>query len=60
MAVTDVVTKEWVDVNANFLHWIAPAAMAIVVIAAGKTLAARKRAEARPIVDLADEDNSRQ
>jgi YjbE family integral membrane protein len=60
MAVTDVVTKEWVDVNANFLHWIAPAAMAIVVIAAGKTLAARKRVEARPIVDLADEDNSRQ
>lgn len=60
MAVTDVVTKEWVDVNANFLHWIAPAAMAIVVIAAGKTLAARKRAEAKPIVDLADEDNSRQ
>lgn len=59
MAVTDVVTKEWVDVNANFLHWIAPAAMAIVVIAAGKTLAARKRVEARPIVDLADENNSR-
>lgn len=59
MAVTDVVTKEWVDVNANFLHWIAPAAMAIVVIAAGKMLAARKRVEARPIVDLADEDNSR-
>ncbi|WP_374566427.1 TerC family protein [Nitrosomonas sp.] len=60
MAVTDVVTKEWVDVNANFLRWIAPAAMAIVVIAAGKTLAARKRVEARPIIDLADEDNSRQ
>lgn len=59
MAVTDVVTKEWVDANANFLHWIAPAAMAIVVIAAGKMLAARKRVEARPIVDLADEDNSR-
>lgn len=60
MAVTDVVTKEWVDVNAKYLHWIAPAAMAIVVIAAGKMMAARKRVEARPIVDLADEDNSRQ
>lgn len=59
MAVTDVVTKEWVDANAKYLHWIAPAAMAIVVIAAGKMLAARKRVEARPIVDLADEDNSR-
>lgn len=60
MAVTDVVTKEWVNVNAKYLHWIVPAAMAIVVIAAGKMLAARKRVEARPIIDLADEDNSRQ
>lgn len=59
MAVTDVVTKDWVNANANFLHWIAPAVMAIVVIAIGKMLAARKLAEAKLIIDLVDENNLR-
>lgn len=59
MAVTDVVTKDWVNANANFLHWIAPAVMAIVVIAIGKMLAVRKLAEAKPIIDLVDENNLR-
>ena len=59
MAVTDVVTKDWVNANAKFLHWIAPAVMAIVVIASGKMLAARKLIETKPIIDLADENNPR-
>ncbi|OQW40232.1 MAG: hypothetical protein A4S08_13025 [Proteobacteria bacterium SG_bin4] len=59
MAVTDVVTKDWVNANAKFLHWIAPAVMAIVVVAIGKMLAVRKLAEAKPIIDLADENNPR-
>lgn len=59
MAVTDVVTKDWVNANAKFLHWIVPAVMAVVVIAIGKMLAARKLAVVKPIIDLADEDNPR-
>ena len=48
MAVTDPVDKPWVDLNAAFLHWGAPAACAIAVIWIGKWLAARKVA-ARPV-----------
>ncbi len=59
MAVTDVVTKDWVNANAKFLHWIVPAVMAGVGIAIGKMLAARKLAVVKPIIDLADEDNPR-
>ncbi|UJP03087.1 MAG: TerC family protein [Nitrosomonas sp.] len=55
MAVTDVVTKEWVNTEAKYLQWIAPASVALLVIAAGKLLAARKPAKPRPLEDLADE-----
>jgi predicted tellurium resistance membrane protein TerC len=55
MAVTDVVTKEWVSTEAKYLQWIAPASVALLVIAAGKLLAARKPAKPRPLEDLADE-----
>lgn len=56
MAVTDVVTKEWVSTQANYLQWIAPASVALLVIAAGKLLAARKPVKPRPLEDLADEE----
>ncbi|MBX3616390.1 TerC family protein [Nitrosomonas sp.] len=59
MAVTDVVTADWVNANAKFLHWVTPAVMAVVVIAIGKILAARKLVESKPIIDLADENNPR-
>ncbi len=53
MAVTDPVIKSWVDLNAPFLHWAAPLAGAIVVVAVGKWLAARtlarRAAEAPPV-----------
>ena len=60
MAVTDVTTKEWVQSQAAFLQWIVPAAFALVVVVAGKVLAARKSAEIKPIVDLADENTPKQ
>lgn len=56
MAVTDVVTKEWVSTQAKYLQWIAPASVALLVIAAGKLLAARKPVKPRPLEDLADEE----
>ena len=44
MAVTDPIDKPWVDLNAAFLHWGAPLACAIGVVAVGKWLGARKSA----------------
>ena len=55
MAVTDVVTKEWVSTQAKYLQWIAPASVALLVIVAGKLLAARKPVKPEPLEDLADE-----
>ena len=52
MAATDPVIKGWVDVNAAWLHWAAPAAGAVVVVATGKWLAARGKKKEQ-VVDLA-------
>ncbi len=60
MVVTDVVTKEWVSVQAQYLHWVAPAVGAFCVIAVGKVMAARKKVSVKPIVDLADETTPKQ
>jgi YjbE family integral membrane protein len=59
MVVTDVVTKEWVSTQAKYLQWIAPAAVAVLVIVTGKVLAARKPAKPQPLEDLADEKISK-
>ena len=59
MTVTDVVTKDWVDTQARYLHWVAPAALALLVIATGKMLAARKQPEIRPVVDLVDDESTK-
>ena len=55
MATTDPLIKEWVDANAAWLHYAAPAAGAILVVVVGKQLASRAeaRATAEPVVDLA-------
>ena len=55
MAVTDPSVTAWVDANAAWLHYAAPALGALVVVTAGKLLAARsaEQEETRPIVDLA-------
>ena len=41
MAVTDPLISEWVEANAHYLHWVAPAAGAVLVVALGKWIAAR-------------------
>ena len=52
MAATDPVVKAWVDANAAWLHWAAPAAGAVFVIVTGRWLAAREKKKER-VVDLA-------
>jgi YjbE family integral membrane protein len=54
MAVTDPVVKDWVDANAAWLHWAAPVAGAVFVVAAGKWLAARAEAGHKEVVDLGE------
>ena len=54
MAATDPVVKDWVDANAAWLHWVAPAAGAAFVVALGKWLAARAEAEHKKVVDLGE------
>lgn len=56
MAITDTVTKEWVNVHAAFLHWIMPVCTALVVIASGKWLAARMQKKVA-LVDLTNDTN---
>jgi len=57
MLVTDPVVKDWVDVSAAFLHWLAPAAGVAVVVVIGKWLAARAEAARREVADLAAGQN---
>jgi YjbE family integral membrane protein len=52
MAVTDPVVTHWVEENAMYLHWVAPAAGALLVVIIGKWLAARAAKE-QGIIDLA-------
>lgn len=60
MVVTDVVTKEWVSMQAQYLHWVAPAIAAVLVILVGKVMAARQQAKVKPIVDLVDDTTPKQ
>ena len=55
MAVTDPVIAQWVNDNAHYLHWVAPAAGAVLVVVVGKWLAARGAKEEH-VVDLAAEE----
>ena len=56
MAVTDPVIADWVDAHAKWLHWVAPAAGAVVVVIVGKWLAAHAAEEQKKVVDLAGEE----
>ncbi|MFZ5555434.1 MAG: TerC family protein [Pseudomonadota bacterium] len=59
MAVGDVVVKDWVEANAAYLHWVAPVAGALLVLAVGKALALRKTPpKEAPAVDLAGNGHS--
>lgn len=59
MLVSDVVTKEWVDSQAKYLHWVAPAVGAVIVIAMGKVLANMKKPKQTPLIDLVDDVESK-
>ena len=56
MAITDPITKVWVDTNAHWLHWAVPPAAAIGVVLIGKWLASRilAKQDVQPVVDLAE------
>jgi len=60
MTVTDAATKEWIQSSMPLLHWLAPAAGALLVVILGRWLAAqasaRMAAKAAPIIDLADNE----
>jgi YjbE family integral membrane protein len=56
MAATDPILKDWVDANAAWLHWAAPAAGVVFVVVLGKWLAARVEKGAKGVVDLAGEE----
>jgi len=58
MAASDPVVKAWVDANAAWLHWAAPAAGAAFVVAAGKWLAARSEAGRKAVVDFGEGSES--
>ena len=52
MAATDPAIVQWVEEHASWLHWIAPAAGALLVVVIGKAIAARAK-KAHPVIDLA-------
>ena len=56
MAATDPLVKEWVNANMHWLHWVAPAAGAVLVVVTGKWLAARAAANHKDVVDLVREE----
>jgi YjbE family integral membrane protein len=53
MAVSDVVTKDWVATNLPTATWIGPVVGAILVVVVGKMLAARAQARVPAMEDLA-------
>ncbi|MCE7913586.1 MAG: TerC family protein [Nitrosomonas sp. PRO4] len=60
MVVTDVATKDWINAQAQYLHWMAPVFAAMTVIVIGKVLAARQRIAVKPVVDLMDDTKPKQ
>jgi YjbE family integral membrane protein len=57
MSVTDAIIKEWVNMNAAFLHWLVPIFGVLVVVTVGRRFAARTQAKMANIADLADDIN---
>lgn len=55
MVISDTVTKEWVNTNAAFMHWLSPVCGVLVIILIGKWLAAKTLRKKLPLVDLADD-----
>ncbi|MCC6194358.1 MAG: YjbE family putative metal transport protein [Burkholderiales bacterium] len=61
MAITDPAVKAWVDANMAWLHYVAPAAGAALVIAIGKWLSRRpaEGEDSPPVIDLAEPADQR-
>ena len=57
MVATDPVVKDWVEAQAAWLHWVAPAAGAIIVVAVGKWIAAQHEHAKPRVIDLPAEEN---
>ncbi len=57
MFVTDALSKEWVNSQAGFLHWLAPFCGALLVVIMGRWYAARAPEKKGPVIDLADDGN---
>lgn len=58
MAATDPVVADWVNAHASWLHWAAPVAGVVFVVALGKWLAARTLEKHEGMVDLGEEPKS--
>jgi YjbE family integral membrane protein len=56
MVVGDIVTKDWVNANAAWLHHGAPVIGALLVVAVGKLWAAKKQTKAAVPIDLVKQD----
>ncbi len=52
MAATDPVVNSWVEANAAWLHWVAPALGAIFVVGLGKWIAAQHHADKPRVIEL--------
>src|SRR4051812_26235494 len=57
MFLTDAVSKDWVNSQAAFLHWLAPICGALSVVIIGKWQAMRARGKKGPVIDLVDDTN---
>jgi YjbE family integral membrane protein len=57
MASTDPVVKDWVDAHAAWLHWAAPVAGAIFVVALGKWIASQREHAKPKVIELSAEEN---
>lgn len=57
MLMTDMLVKTWTETLPHWVHWLVPLLGAVLVVVAGKWLAAR-RAIAAEVVDLVDEQVS--
>jgi YjbE family integral membrane protein len=56
MAISDPAIKDHLVPYKDWLGWVAPAAGALLVIAVGKTIAARRPVAEKKVVDLAEND----
>ena len=59
MLIGDAAISDWINTAAGFMHYVAPAAGAVLVVVVGKWLAARvqvRQGGLRPMVDLAAKD----